>query len=364
MNIKDVEKKTGLSKPNIRYYEEVGLIAPERGDNNYRVYSDSDVDRLNNIKKLRLIGLPIESIKSFFAKEEALTDILAKRLDEINSDTGILKKQAEVCRIAISNNAETVADISLDEKSETWQRRLAILLRDDIVLHKLSRSEFNRDVLLMYIAGCAIALLTTVAMAFFGGKFFMGSNYVMIVWMCAILFTGFVPLWSSNLTSHIAALCISEVVTAAAIWIVLQDSIYWNTLIDLGIESKPATRIVFVMYFGLIVLALVCWTLSQLSARLFKSAAVAFVLGLVYAGYVYGVSSMICNIQFAITTKLLIVFISFVLSLVLTMQWAEINQERKSFNRYSAMLTASKAINVGYALLSGYGYNRWTNMRR
>ena len=53
MKIKDVEKQVGISKANIRFYEEEGLIHPARNqENNYREYSETDVEQLQEIKKL------------------------------------------------------------------------------------------------------------------------------------------------------------------------------------------------------------------------------------------------------------------------------------------------------------------------
>lgn len=364
MNIKDVEKKTGLSKPNIRYYEEAGLISPERGENNYRVYSDSDVELLNNIKKLRLLGLPIESIKSYIRSESTLADILAKRLEEIDSDAGILKKQAEVCRIALQNNASTVNELEFNEQSETWQRRLAILLRDDIVQHKLSRSEFNRDVLLAYLGGCAIALVTCIALLILTKGSVTCSTLTIIPVVTVLVVTGIVPMWSSNMTAHVVSMYVAEVFTAIALWFVLHEAISFNSAHGLKLTYSPAARIIFIMYIGLIVLALVCWTLSQLCPNVFGSPVVAFILGLIYAGCVFGLATMICNVAFAPSAKLITAFVSLLLSLPLTMQWAEINQAKKSFTRYNAMVTASKASNVVHALISGFGYNRIWNLRR
>lgn len=51
MKIKDVEKQVGISKANIRFYEEEGLIHPARNqENNYREYSKADVEQLQEIK--------------------------------------------------------------------------------------------------------------------------------------------------------------------------------------------------------------------------------------------------------------------------------------------------------------------------
>ncbi len=53
MKIKDVEKQVGISKANIRFYEEEGLIHPARNqENNYREYSEADVEQLQEIKKV------------------------------------------------------------------------------------------------------------------------------------------------------------------------------------------------------------------------------------------------------------------------------------------------------------------------
>ena len=40
MNIKEIEERSGLTRANIRYYEQEGLIAPVRRENKYRDYSE------------------------------------------------------------------------------------------------------------------------------------------------------------------------------------------------------------------------------------------------------------------------------------------------------------------------------------
>ena len=46
MHIKDVEQRTGLSRANIRYYEQEGLVHPARRKNGYRDYSPDDLETL------------------------------------------------------------------------------------------------------------------------------------------------------------------------------------------------------------------------------------------------------------------------------------------------------------------------------
>ncbi|MDE7318096.1 MAG: MerR family transcriptional regulator, partial [Lachnospiraceae bacterium] len=43
MNIQELEKRTGITKQNIRFYERKGLLCPKRNTaNNYREYTEED----------------------------------------------------------------------------------------------------------------------------------------------------------------------------------------------------------------------------------------------------------------------------------------------------------------------------------
>ena len=64
MNINQVEKITGVSKRNIRFYEKEGLILPKRNnENGYRVYDEYDIWRIKVVKMLRMLDMPLEEIK-------------------------------------------------------------------------------------------------------------------------------------------------------------------------------------------------------------------------------------------------------------------------------------------------------------
>ena len=59
MKINEVEAAVGVTKKNIRFYEEEGLITPGREPGNgYRSYSQTDVERLRRIKLLRKLDEP------------------------------------------------------------------------------------------------------------------------------------------------------------------------------------------------------------------------------------------------------------------------------------------------------------------
>jgi DNA-binding transcriptional MerR regulator len=53
MRIQEVAAEVGLTTRSIRYYEEIGLLAPVRSGGDYRLYEPEDVERLRFIKGLR-----------------------------------------------------------------------------------------------------------------------------------------------------------------------------------------------------------------------------------------------------------------------------------------------------------------------
>ena len=163
MKIKDVEKQVGISKANIRFYEEEGLIHPARNqENNYREYSEADVEQLQEIKKLRLIGIPVQEIKEIYEDRLTLQEALSRRLDEIEKEERTLKETKLTCQKALKSKLDitSIDQLEIEEEKEEWQVRLAILLKEDIVQKKLSRDEMNNEIACFFIAGTILSVIS------------------------------------------------------------------------------------------------------------------------------------------------------------------------------------------------------------
>jgi MerR family glutamine synthetase transcriptional repressor len=64
ITMKEAKEKTGLSSRQIRYYDEQELIFPARSRGNQRLFSASDIKRLQKIKELLAAGNSIETVRS------------------------------------------------------------------------------------------------------------------------------------------------------------------------------------------------------------------------------------------------------------------------------------------------------------
>ena len=97
MKIKQVEELVGITRKNIRFYEEQGLLNVERAENGYREYHQEDVIRLQEIKLFRKMDISIEEMKSLFEKKKSLQICLEQHLKELEHRKDGLSKMQDIC---------------------------------------------------------------------------------------------------------------------------------------------------------------------------------------------------------------------------------------------------------------------------
>jgi DNA-binding transcriptional MerR regulator len=74
LRIGEVAELTGTTPRTIRYYEELGLLAPatDREPGAHRVYEQADVERLQEVLRLRrVLGLSLDELSALSAEESA-----------------------------------------------------------------------------------------------------------------------------------------------------------------------------------------------------------------------------------------------------------------------------------------------------
>lgn len=169
MKIKFVEELVGITRKNIRFYEEQGLLSPRRADNGYREYEEEDVRRLMQIKLLRKLGVPIEEIRSVFDGTVSLCDCLDRHQDELERQKESLTKMQAVSGQIIASH------VSLDTLAvDTYLDQIEQIEKEGMNFMDAGRKDIRKEkragailagilmILLMLVPVAAICWMRTV----------------------------------------------------------------------------------------------------------------------------------------------------------------------------------------------------------
>ena len=122
MKIKYVEELVGITRKNIRFYEEQGLLSPGRAENGYREYSDEDVQRLKQIKFLRKLAVPIEEIRRVLTGELDLAQCLRRHLDELDRQKADLAEMQTIASGLLKDPSVSLDRLDIDTCLENMAR--------------------------------------------------------------------------------------------------------------------------------------------------------------------------------------------------------------------------------------------------
>ena len=122
MKIKQAEELVGITSKNIRFYEEQGLIFPDRADNGYREYRQQDIDILKKIKLLRKFGISVEDIKAVFEGKKELEDCLSNQLRAFEWERENISHMEELVELMLANNI-SIQNLNMDYWLEQMEHR-------------------------------------------------------------------------------------------------------------------------------------------------------------------------------------------------------------------------------------------------
>jgi len=121
LRIQEAAAEAGLTPRSVRYYEEQGLLRPAaRSEGDYRLYDESDVERLKFIKSLRdVAGFSIAEIEQLLEDEAArergseayrATSDPAARMQILRDKAARYEHQIELLRTKRDLLGEMIAD--------------------------------------------------------------------------------------------------------------------------------------------------------------------------------------------------------------------------------------------------------------
>jgi len=108
LTIQDVSRRSGLSEPTLRYYEQVGLIGPiaREPTSRHRRYSDEDLDTLQALACLRAMGVGIADMRTYQANRRLgnvaagdQRDLLVRHAERVDAEIATRRVHLDYLRI-------------------------------------------------------------------------------------------------------------------------------------------------------------------------------------------------------------------------------------------------------------------------
>jgi len=158
VKINEVEALVGITKKNIRFYEEQGLLAPRRNsDNGYREYGPEEVDILRRIKLLRKLGVPLEEIRKMQSGGSTLGDGMRRHLVTLEREQRNLEQSMALCR-SLKDREERLNNLDAQALLEEMER----LEQGGATFLDKQQGDARAQ---RYVAPVVVALVMTVLMA-------------------------------------------------------------------------------------------------------------------------------------------------------------------------------------------------------
>jgi MerR family transcriptional regulator, copper efflux regulator len=143
LTIQEVSRRSGLSEPTLRYYEEVGLIGPIARDENsrHRRYYDEDLEKLHALACLRAMGVGIEDMRTYQANRELgnvaageQRDLLLRHADRVEAEIATLNVHLDYLRAKAAlwdarDRGDTGAELQASDRVQQVVPRLKEVLR-------------------------------------------------------------------------------------------------------------------------------------------------------------------------------------------------------------------------------------------
>ena len=173
MKINEVEALVGITKKNIRFYEEKGLLSPSRNsENGYRDYGQGEVDVLRRIKLLRKLGVPIEEIRRMQEGTQTVGDGMRRHLVTLERERRNLDEAARLCTLLKEREIplrELDAEGVLDEMEKLEQTGTTF------------QNKQRQDVRIRYVAPVVISAVLVALMAAIAAVMFWGYSVGYVV---------------------------------------------------------------------------------------------------------------------------------------------------------------------------------------
>ena len=167
MKIKQVEELVGITSKNIRFYENQGLLTPERAENGYREYHEQNIEALKKIKLLRKLGISVEEIRAVLNHSRSLEDCLEKQLTVLEKERDNRLNRQRLSD-AILQQRDSIDTLNTNE----WLDEMEKLEKEGVDFVNVSKIDIRMKKKMGAVIGGAVMIVLMLAMI----GFFLWAN--------------------------------------------------------------------------------------------------------------------------------------------------------------------------------------------
>ncbi len=137
MNIGQAAARSGVPSKTIRYYEDIGLVAPAaRSDNGYRAYGETDLHVLRFVQRARSLGFGVKECRQLLdlyqnphrtsaevkALAEQRIEAIDRKMAELATMRATLARLAESCHGDDRPDCPILDDLALGAPARSGER--------------------------------------------------------------------------------------------------------------------------------------------------------------------------------------------------------------------------------------------------
>jgi DNA-binding transcriptional MerR regulator len=122
LKIGELARRSGISVRTLHYYDQIGLLRPSQHTaSGYRLYCRGDVARLQQIRSLRSLGLPLKEVAAALAQpRHSPVELLRAHAEQLRSRIRVETRLCERLEAAAAK-LESQSGVSLSDLLETIQ---------------------------------------------------------------------------------------------------------------------------------------------------------------------------------------------------------------------------------------------------
>ena len=124
MRINEVVKLTGVSARTLQYYDEIGLLIPQKLDNGYRDYTEENLEKLQKILFYRFLKFKLNDIKELLEGDFDNLKILEQQRE-------LILREKEKFEVILHNLEKTISNYK-GEKTMTIEEKFNGFKKEDL----------------------------------------------------------------------------------------------------------------------------------------------------------------------------------------------------------------------------------------